>query len=102
MTKNDLNIDKKNIIELRYKSSKILFIIVTFIFFVNLYLVWLWNFKNISENIISPIYILLIITLNIFIFFSSLRLFLNKRKISYTISILFLLLSIFFILPVII
>lgn len=94
--------DKKEIVTIRTSASKVVFLIFVFLFFLVFYLIWAWLWENIFSKLISPFYVLMIFSLNIFIFFLGQKLFVTKKIYAYILSIFFLLISIFFILPVII
>lgn len=103
MIKNEKNVSSnEESIELKRKSSKIMFVFILFLFFLSFYLVWAQVWKWFLDRIISPLYVLLLISLNLFIFFSTQKIFFDKKIISYIISGIFIAISIFFILPVII
>lgn len=93
--------DEKEKIELKYASSKFTFIVIATIFFLVFYFAWSKILNWVFERILSPVYILLLISLNLFIFYSSQKIFIEKKLFSYIISWISILVSIFFILPVI-
>lgn len=93
--------DKKENIEIKYQSSKIIFILFSFIFFLNFYLVWSWIWKNFLEKFLSPSYILFLISINIYTFYLWQKIFSEKKLFSYIFFGIWILISIFFILPVI-
>ena len=61
--------DKEQMLELRYHSSKIVFILMTLIYFVSLFLYWAWLFTNFFNTSLNTLYILMISSLAIFAFF---------------------------------
>lgn len=93
--------DKKEKINLRYSASKTVFIIIAMFFFWIFYLTWASVWWETVSKLLSPFYLLLVISLNLFIFFGTQKLFFNKKIISYIISLLFLAFSIYLILPII-
>ena len=93
--------DNKEKNEFRYFSAKIIFVVFLTLFFVVFYFVWAWIWKNFLEKFLSPLYILFILSFNLFVFFLWQKLFPNKKIIAYIISLLFLALPTFFILPLI-
>ena len=93
--------DKRQQTETRYYSAKVNFILISLVFFGILYMMWAWIWKQYLWNIFSPVYILLILSLNLFIFFWTQKIFFEKKIISYIISAIFLALSRVFILPII-
>ena len=92
------NIDKQEKKELIYKSSKIVFVVMILIFFLNFYFIWAGFQKEFFEKILSPSYILLLLSLGLFVFFGSQKIFENKI-ISYIITTIFVIFIIFAILP---
>ncbi|MBF0913914.1 hypothetical protein D8B46_04815 [Candidatus Gracilibacteria bacterium] len=93
--------DKRQQTETRYYSAKVNFILISLVFFGILYMMGAGIGKQYLGNIFSPVYILLILSLNLFIFFGTQKIFFEKKIISYIISAIFLALSIVFILPII-
>ena len=93
--------DKRQKTETRYYSAKVNFILISLVFFSILYMMWAGIWKQYLWNIFSPVYILLIISLNLFIFFWTQKIFFEKKIFSYIITAIFLVLSIVFILPII-
>lgn len=94
--------NKKDLTNLRYYWAKIAFIINTLVFFSIFYLIWNWLYTEFLKRIISPVYILLLISLNLYIFFLCRRIFFEKKYFSYIISGISIIVSIFFILKIII
>ncbi len=92
------NIDRQEKKELIYKSSKIVFVVMILIFFLTFYFIWAGFQKEIFEKILSPSYILLLLSLGLFVFFGSQKIFENKI-ISYIITTIFVIFIIFAILP---
>ena len=95
------NIDRQEKKELIYKSSKIVFVVMILIFFLTFYFIWAGFQKEFFEKILSPSYILLLLSLGLFVFFGSQKIFENKI-ISYiitTIFVIFVIFIIFAILP---
>lgn len=92
------NIDKQEKKELIYKSSKVVFVMMVFIFFLTFYFIWAGFQKEFFEKILSPSYILLLLSLGLFVFFGSQKIFENKI-ISYIITTIFVIFIIFAILP---
>lgn len=92
------NIDRQEKKELIYKSSKIVFVVMILIFFLTFYFIWAGFQKEFFENILSPSYILLLLSLGLFVFFGSQKIFENKI-ISYIITTIFVIFIIFAILP---
>ena len=92
------NIDKQEKKELIYKSSKVVFVMMVFIFFLTFYFIWAGFQKEFFEKILSPSYILLLLSLGLFVFFGSQKIFVNKI-ISYIITTIFVIFIIFAILP---
>ena len=92
------NIDKQEKKELIYKSSKIVFVVMILIFFLTFYFIWAGFQKEFFEKMLSPSYILLLLSLGLFVFFGSQKIFENKI-ISYIITTIFVIFIIFAILP---
>ena len=92
------NIDKQEKKELIYKSSKIVFVVMILICFLTFYFIWAGFQKEFFEKILSPSYILLLLSLGLFVFFGSQKIFENKI-ISYIITTIFVIFIIFAILP---
>ncbi len=92
------NIDRQEKKELIYKSSKIVFVVMILIFFLTFYFIWAGFQKEFFEKILSPSYILLLLSLGLFVFFGSQKIFENKI-ISYIITTIFVIFIIFAILP---
>ncbi len=92
------NIDMQEKKELIYKSSKIVFVVMILIFFLTFYFIWAGFQKEFFEKILSPSYILLLLSLGLFVFFGSQKIFENKI-ISYIITTIFVIFIIFAILP---
>ena len=92
------NIDIQEKKELIYKSSKIVFVVMILIFFLTFYFIWAGFQKEFFEKILSPSYILLLLSLGLFVFFGSQKIFENKI-ISYIITTIFVIFIIFAILP---
>ena len=92
------NIDRQEKKELIYKSSKIVFVVMILIFFLTFYFIWAGFHKEFFEKILSPSYILLLLSLGLFVFFGSQKIFENKI-ISYIITTIFVIFIIFAILP---
>lgn len=92
------NIDRQEKKELIYKSSKIVFVVMILIFFLTFYFIWAGFQKEFFEKILSPSYILLLLSLGLFVFFGSQKIFENKI-ISYIITTIFIIFIIFAILP---
>ena len=92
------NIDRQEKKELIYKSSKIVFVVMILIFFLTFYFIWTGFQKEFFEKILSPSYILLLLSLGLFVFFGSQKIFENKI-ISYIITTIFVIFIIFAILP---
>ena len=92
------NIDRQEKKELIYKSSKIVFVVMILIFFLTFYFIWAGFQKEFFEKILSPSYILLLLSLGLFFFFGSQKIFENKI-ISYIITTIFVIFIIFAILP---
>ena len=95
------NIDRQEKKELIYKSSKIVFVVMILIFFLTFYFIWAGFQKEFFEKILSPSYILLLLSLGLFVFFGSQKIFENKI-ISYIITTIFVIFIIFAILPLVI
>lgn len=93
------NKDEKNY--LRFESSKLIFIFTSLAFFITFYFIWSWVIKNKLENLLSPMYILFLISMNIFVFYAWQKFFKEKIFLWYIISILFFIMSIFFLIPII-
>lgn len=93
--------NKKEKIDLRFLWAKVIFLITCLAFFTIFYLAWAWIWWEKVKNLISPVYILLIINLNIFIYFLGQKIFFSKKIFSYIFSFIFLLLSIFFLIPLV-
>jgi hypothetical protein len=90
--------NKDKINKLRYKSSKLIFVLVSLLFFLAFFLYWAGLFQPIIPQIVSILYILLIISLFIFVYFWGISIF--KTKINWVykyilIAILLILLVIF-------
>lgn len=92
------NIDRQEKKELIYRSSKIVFVVMILIFFLTFYFIWAGFQKEFFEKILSPSYILLLLSLGLFVFFGSQKIFENKI-ISYIITTIFIIFIIFAILP---
>ncbi|RAL55715.1 hypothetical protein BLD25_04225 [Candidatus Gracilibacteria bacterium GN02-872] len=92
------NIDRQEKKELIYKSSKIVFVVMILIFFLTFYFIGAGFQKEFFEKILSPSYILLLLSLGLFVFFGSQKIFENKI-ISYIITTIFVIFIIFAILP---
>lgn len=91
--------DKKELTAIRSSSSKIMFLLFVLIFFLVFYFVWAGIWENFLPKLISPLYFLMILSLNIFIFFLGQKLFPIKKIYAYILSWVFALASIFFLLP---
>lgn len=87
---------------LRASSAKIVFLFILFIFFLVLYFIWAWIKIDFLWKILSPLYLLLLISLNIFIFFVWKKFFPNNKIYAYIFTWIFTLIIIFFALPIII
>lgn len=102
-TNNEKNniLKKKEKIEILSTSTKATFVVIILLFFLTFYLIWAWIWNWFLEKIISPLYILLIISLNLFVFFTSQKIFFEKKIFSYIITTIFLAFSIYILLPLI-
>lgn len=102
-TNNEKNniLKKKEKIEILSTSTKATFVVIILLFFLTFYLIWAWIWNWFLEKIISPLYILLIISLNLFVFFTSQKIFFEKKIFSYIITAIFLAFSIYILLPLI-
>ncbi len=61
--------DKQKILSVRYKSSKLLFILMTFIFFLDYFFVWAQFYYNFFIRILPYTYLLYLVSFLFYIFF---------------------------------
>lgn len=93
MEKKDLS-SENNITFLRYNSSKGIFIFICFLFFFCFFIIWAWYNKEILYKILSPLYIMLLLSFNLYIFYFLKIKFIEKKVLAYVFSSLSILLSI--------
>ncbi len=90
MLKKDFSKPKSITLE-RYKASKFMFIIISFLFFLNFYFVWADFYSNIFIPSLGVMYILLLFSLVFFVYFLIKKLLVEKIK-NYYFVIIFILL----------
>ncbi len=61
--------EEKNITVERYKAAKFVFIVTSFLFFINLYFVWASFYDEFLTDTLSIMYILLLLSVLFFIYF---------------------------------
>lgn len=98
----EFNIEEKNILH-RYKSSKFLFISISFIFFLNFYFVWSGFYYSIFIKTIYLTYVLLLVSFFSYLYFLWKITFFGKVKnyIIYIFGFIYFILFILLLLPMI-
>jgi hypothetical protein len=96
--------DNKKITLERYLAAKKIFILVSFLFFLDFYFVGAWFYPNIFSSILGYLYILLLISILFYFYFWIKRLLINigNRTLNIIIFIILLIILVCFALPVII
>lgn len=70
--------NKERVVQLRYKSSKFILVVMTLLFFLSLFLYWATWSNWVYEVIIPTLYVLLIISLATYWYFALLKKFADK------------------------
>ncbi len=85
----------KNPTLLRYNSSKGVFILICFLFFSIFFIIWAWYNKEVLFRVLSPLYIMLLISFNLYVYYFLKLKFSYKKLISYIILSFFVIFSFF-------
>jgi ABC-type multidrug transport system permease subunit len=97
-----VNNEIKTGIELKYTSSKFVFIITTLLFFSSFFLYWVGMKYEILESLMGIFYILFVISLLVYIFFLCRKFLKISLTLSIILAVLLLLLSMFLLLPMVV
>lgn len=88
--------DPKTLTLERYKAAKFAFIVTAFLFFLNFYFVWANYYSDIFSNTLWTIYILLVLSIVIYVYFLVKMVFVENPQ-KYLYIIIFILMFISFI-----
>ena len=89
---------EKQILSKRFLSSKVIFFITSFLFFLNFFLMWARVYGDIFFTILSINYIIVLVSMFFYIYFFLKCNYLNKFNIYIIYIIFFILFLLFFIL----
>lgn len=102
--KNTKNISIEEEIEkvkIKYTASKIVFMASAFLFFLSFFFIWAWYYREQLLQVFPSLYLAILLTLNIYIFYFFRLKYLNKKFISYIMLVISIVISIAISIPLI-